>query len=142
MSLLSQRKPPGVRCVVVGDGKVGKTALLLQYDERLFPIDYVPTLFDNYSSLRNEEIQEKRTFTMMVEKFMPLDFDHFFTDSLAKSEKVETADKRLQKVLSESGEKSITDKKDIEYIAFGNNIEKKTRKRRGFKKSFDTRGQK
>lgn len=85
MSLLSQRKPPGVRCVVVGDGKVGKTALLLQYDERLFPIDY--------------------------EKFMPLDFDHFFTDSLAKSlaksEKVETVDKRLQKVLSESGEKSI-----------------------------------
>ncbi len=44
-----------LKCVIVGDGAVGKTCLLITHAQGKFPSDYVPTVFDNYNSIINKD---------------------------------------------------------------------------------------
>ncbi|EFA75528.1 Rho GTPase [Heterostelium album PN500] len=50
-----------IKVVVVGDGAIGKTSLLISYASGGFPRDYQPTVFDNFSS---HHVYQGRNFNL------------------------------------------------------------------------------
>jgi small GTP-binding protein len=50
MSTASATRFNSVKNVIVGDGGVGKTCLLLVFANNVFPDQYIPTVFDEYST--------------------------------------------------------------------------------------------
>ena len=38
-----------IKCVIIGDGSVGKTSLLVTFSKNEFPVEYIPTVYENYS---------------------------------------------------------------------------------------------
>lgn len=49
-----------LKCVLVGDGSVGKTSLVVSYTTNGYPTEYVPTAFDNYNVVVNVDNQPIR----------------------------------------------------------------------------------
>ncbi|CAD8198885.1 unnamed protein product [Paramecium pentaurelia] len=49
--MISNQEPQPIKVVVIGDSSVGKTSILLTYTQDRFPIDYIPTVFENYSNV-------------------------------------------------------------------------------------------
>lgn len=52
-----------VKIVVIGDGTVGKTCLLISFVNNEFPRQYVPTVFDNYAI---STMVDKKTYSITL----------------------------------------------------------------------------
>jgi Ras-related C3 botulinum toxin substrate 1 len=92
-----------LKCVVVGDGAVGKTSMLMCYATNTFPTDHMPTIFDNYS--KNVTTHDGRAVSLGLwdtagqdeyAAFRPLSYENadcmllaFSCDSRASYESVE-----------------------------------------------------
>ena len=54
------------KIVVVGDGACGKTCLLVVFHRNEFPEEYVPTVFDSYSTIVEVEAKKVRNICLVI----------------------------------------------------------------------------
>ncbi|PVV02426.1 hypothetical protein BB560_003120 [Smittium megazygosporum] len=63
-----------IKCVVVGDGAVGKTCLLISYTTNKFPSEYVPT--EDYDRLRPLSYPQTDVFLVCFSVTSPASFEN------------------------------------------------------------------
>uniref|UniRef100_A0A8D3DDL9 Cell division cycle 42, like n=1 Tax=Scophthalmus maximus TaxID=52904 RepID=A0A8D3DDL9_SCOMX len=114
-----------IKCVVVGDGAVGKTCLLISYTTNKFPSEYVPTVFDNYAVtvMIGGEPYTLGLFDTAVGTQMDLREDSNTVEKLAKN--------KQRPLYPESGEKLARELKAVKYV------ECSALTQRGLKNVFD-----
>uniref|UniRef100_A0A7N8X9L1 Cell division control protein 42 homolog n=1 Tax=Mastacembelus armatus TaxID=205130 RepID=A0A7N8X9L1_9TELE len=104
-----------IKCVVVGDGAVGKTCLLISYTTNKFPSEYVPTVKISHHC--------PRTPFLLVGTQVDLRDDTNTLEKLAKN--------KQRALTSESGEKLARELKAVKYV------ECSALTQRGLKNVFD-----
>uniref|UniRef100_A0A8C2X9J4 Cell division cycle 42, like n=1 Tax=Cyclopterus lumpus TaxID=8103 RepID=A0A8C2X9J4_CYCLU len=114
-----------IKCVVVGDGAVGKTCLLISYTTNKFPSEYVPTVFDNYAVtvMIGGEPYTLGLFDTAVGTQVDLREDSNTIEKLAKN--------KQRPLYIESGEKLARELKAVKYV------ECSALTQRGLKNVFD-----
>uniref|UniRef100_A0A7N6FDY3 Cell division cycle 42 n=1 Tax=Anabas testudineus TaxID=64144 RepID=A0A7N6FDY3_ANATE len=114
-----------IKCVVVGDGAVGKTCLLISYTTNKFPSEYVPTVFDNYAVtvMIGGEPYTLGLFDTAVGTQVDLREDSNTIEKLAKN--------KQRPLYPESGEKLVRELKAVKYV------ECSALTQRGLKNVFD-----
>uniref|UniRef100_A0A3P8Z071 Cell division control protein 42 homolog n=1 Tax=Esox lucius TaxID=8010 RepID=A0A3P8Z071_ESOLU len=106
-----------IKCVVVGDGAVGKTCLLISYTTNKFPSEYVPTWVPEISH------HCPRTPFLLVGTQMDLRDDSNTVEKLAKN--------KQRPLAPESGDKLARDLRAVKYV------ECSALTQRGLKNVFD-----
>lgn len=47
-----------LKCILLGDGAVGKTSLVVSYTTNGYPTKYVPTAFDDFSGEQRQQMED------------------------------------------------------------------------------------
>lgn len=71
---MSINEADDIKCVVVGDGAVGKTSLLISYTTGKYPKEYIPTVFDNYEF--DKVIDDKSAHVRLWDTAGQEEYDH------------------------------------------------------------------